>query len=208
MKPNDWREVLEGEKQIGSITQPKPAIIWLTGLCGSGKSMLATKIVDELRVRGYGACNLDGDELRKGICSDLGFSLKDRSENVARVGEVAKLLVDAGMFAVVSLVSPILIDRAMVRDSVEENQFIEIHMNASLEYCESVDAKGNYAKARSGKLKDFTGISSSYEFPKDAELTFNIEVHDIELVCIRNIIAFLNERGNITISTGTGDNNG
>jgi len=170
----------------------------MTGLCGSGKTALANQVVHELIVRGYGAVGLDGDELRKGLCSDLGYSLSDRSENVERVGEVAKLLLEKTQaFVVVSMISPLHIDRDMIRYSVEEHQFIEVYMNATIEYCIKVDAKGNYAKAKEGKLKSFTGITSPYEPPKDPELSFNIEVHDIELVCIRNIMAVLTKRGNI-----------
>jgi bifunctional enzyme CysN/CysC len=145
-------------------------IIWLTGLSGSGKSTIATEVERELFNMGKQAYVLDGDNIRHGLCSDLAFSPQDRRENIRRVGEVAKLFVDAGIICVTAFISPYRSDRELVRQMVGEDQFMEVFVNAPLEVCEQRDVKGLYAKARAQEIKEFTGISAPYEQPLEPEL--------------------------------------
>lgn len=151
------------------------AIIWLTGLSGSGKSTIATELERELFNMGKHAYVLDGDNIRHGLCSDLAFSPQDRKENIRRVGEVAKLFVDAGFVVVTAFISPYVSDRELVRGMVLDGQFIEVHVSAPLETCETRDPKGLYAKARSNEIKEFTGISAPYEVPPKPELTLETD---------------------------------
>jgi adenylyl-sulfate kinase len=140
-------------------------VIWLTGLSGAGKSTLARSIRDALQLDGHRGHVLDGDDLRSGLCADLGFSMADRAENVRRVGEVARILADVGVVAIVALISPVLRDRALVRERLEDVGFLEVYVSAPLEVCETRDVKGLYARARQGQLPNFTGVSSRYEPP-------------------------------------------
>ena len=148
----------------------KGCILWLTGLPSSGKTTVANELERQLFDRGLHVYVLDGDKLRHGLCSDLGFSLEDRKENIRRVGEVAKLFADAGFICITALISPHHSDRATVRGLVKEGQFIEVYVNAPLAVCEQRDPKGLYAKARAGEIKNFTGISAPYEAPANPEI--------------------------------------
>ena len=155
------------------------AILWFTGLSGSGKSTLANEVNVALYKNGYSTYVLDGDNIRHGLCKDLGFSDLDREENIRRIGEVSKLFLDAGIIVLTAFVSPFRVDRESARSLVGENDFIEIYCSADLEVCESRDTKGLYAMARNGEIKDFTGISSPYEDPQSPELkidTGNLEI--------------------------------
>jgi bifunctional enzyme CysN/CysC len=145
-------------------------VVWLTGLPGSGKSTLANELERELCNYGLQAYVLDGDKIRHGLCSDLGFSPKDRKENIRRVGEVARLLADAGMICITAFISPYRSDRELVRRMVKPGAFVEVFLNAPLEVCEQRDTKGLYAKARANQIKEFTGISAPYEIPEHPEL--------------------------------------
>lgn len=149
----------------------KSAILWYTGLSGAGKSTLANKVEEKLFEKGYHTYVLDGDNIRMGLNKGLGFTAEDRKENIRRIGEVAKLFVDAGALVSTAFVSPYIEDREMVRSIVKEGEFIEIYVAASLEVCEDRDTKGLYKKARAGEIKNFTGISDPYEAPVNAELT-------------------------------------
>jgi adenylylsulfate kinase len=149
------------------------AIIWFTGLSGAGKSTLAHAIEEKLYQMGCRTFVLDGDNVRHGLCGDLGFSPKDREENIRRVGEVAKLFMEAGVIVLTAFISPYKADRARVRGMVEHGDFMEIFCDSSIEVCEARDVKGLYKKARSGLISDFTGISSPYEAPINPELTVN-----------------------------------
>lgn len=145
-------------------------VIWLTGLSASGKSTIATELERELFQQGVQVCVLDGDNLRHGLCSDLGFSPEARRENIRRVGEVAKLFANAGLVCITAFISPYRSDRALARAIVPAGRFFEVHVNAPLSVCEQRDPKGLYARARAGELKDFTGISAPYEPPERPEL--------------------------------------
>jgi len=158
----------------------RSAILWFTGLSGSGKSTLANAVNAALFDRGLTTYVLDGDNIRHGLCKDLGFSDSDREENIRRISEVSKLFLDAGVLVLTAFVSPFRADRANARALVKENDFIEIYCSADLETCEIRDTKGLYAKARTGQIKDFTGISSPYEAPESPELEINTGVETIE----------------------------
>ena len=147
------------------------AVIWLTGLPAAGKSTLAVALERQLFDAGLLTYVLDGDEIRGGLCSDLGFAAKDRSENVRRVAEVAALFARAGFICIAALVSPYRQDRDLARRLAREYAFIEVHVHAPLEICEKRDPKGLYAKARAGKLSAFTGVSAPYEAPTKPEVT-------------------------------------
>ena len=158
----------------------RSAILWFTGLSGSGKSTLANAVNVALHKNGYSTYVLDGDNIRHGLCKDLGFSDVDREENIRRIGEVSKLFLDAGIIVLTAFVSPFRVDRENARSLVGENDFIEIYCSANLSVCETRDTKGLYAKARNGEIKDFTGISSPYEDPQSPELKIDTGNLDID----------------------------
>jgi adenylylsulfate kinase len=145
-------------------------ILWFTGLSGAGKSTLANRVEESLFQSGCRTYVLDGDNVRHGLCSDLGFSTEDRQENIRRIGETAKLFWDAGIIVLTAFISPFRADREMVRGLVEPGEFIEVYCNTPLHVCERRDPKGLYQKARRGEISEFTGISSPYEVPRDPEI--------------------------------------
>lgn len=147
-----------------------PRVFWFTGLSGSGKSTLSTALQEALRQRGMAAYVLDGDVLRRGLCNDLGFSEADRAENQRRVAHVAALLHAAGVTVLVATISPLCCYRDMARGLFQPGDFVEVHMNTSLEECERRDPKGLYKKARAGGIAQFTGISAPYEAPTRADV--------------------------------------
>ena len=152
------------------LLRQKPTVLWFTGLSGAGKSTIANLVEKKLHARGQLTYLLDGDNVRHGLNRDLGFTDQDRVENIRRVGEVAKLMTDAGMIILVSFISPFKAERQMARELLGEGEFIEIFVDTSLAEAEKRDVKGLYAKARRGELKNFTGISSPYEKPDTPEL--------------------------------------
>lgn len=164
-------------------------VVWLTGLSGSGKSTVAIELERELFNRGCHACVLDGDNLRHGLCSDLGFSHKDRKENIRRAGEVAKLFAEAGMVCITAFISPYRSDRDLVRAIVPPGKFLEVYVNAPLKVCEQRDPKGLYAKARRGEIKEFTGISAPYEPPPRPE----VELRTDRCTVAESVAAILDE---------------
>ena len=145
-------------------------VLWFTGLSGSGKSTVAGALEQALFALGVSTYLLDGDNVRHGLCRDLGFSDTDRRENIRRVGEVAKLMVDAGLVVLTAFISPHRAERKMVRDMLASGQFIEVFVDTPLAICEARDPKGLYKKARAGELKNFTGIDSIYEFPEHPDI--------------------------------------
>ncbi len=165
-----WHEAAVDRDSRASQRGHRSAILWFTGLSGAGKSTLANAVNVELFQRGMATYLLDGDNVRHGLCNDLGFSDADREENIRRIGEVARLFLDAGVITLTAFVSPFRADRDRARSLVQPGDFIEIHCAADLAVCEQRDPKGLYAKARAGVIKDFTGISSPYEAPDSPEL--------------------------------------
>ncbi|HRI37696.1 MAG TPA: adenylyl-sulfate kinase, partial [Nitrospira sp.] len=159
-------------------------IIWFTGLSGAGKSTLAHAVEATLYQAGCQTFVLDGDNMRHGLCGDLGFSPGDRHENIRRIGEVAKLFMEAGVIVLTAFISPYRADRARVRSMVERGDFVEIYCDASIAICESRDVKGMYKKARAGQISQFTGISSPYEVPATPELAVRTGTESLE-VCAR-----------------------
>ena len=168
----------------------KSVIIWFTGLSGSGKSTLAHSIEEELYKLGCTTFVLDGDNVRHGLSANLTFSDNDRKENIRRIGEVAKLMIEAGVIAMTAFISPFKKDRNLVRQLLPQGDFIEIYCKASLEICESRDVKGLYKRARAGEIKNYTGIDSSYEVPDNPELIIDT---DSELLqdSVAKVIDFL-----------------
>ena len=171
----------------------KPCLLWFTGLSGSGKSTIANALDVALHKRGYHTFLLDGDNVRHGLCSDLGFSDDDREENIRRVGEVCKLFADAGLIVMSAFISPFTSDRRMVRKLFPAGEFIEVFMDTPLATCEERDPKGLYRKARSGQIKHFTGIDSPYEIPSHPELRLDTSTMSVE-TCVDTLIAYLLER--------------
>jgi adenylylsulfate kinase len=172
----------------------RSAIVWFTGLSGAGKSTLANAVNSALFEQGLACYVLDGDNVRHGLCRDLGFSDADREENIRRIGEVAKLFLDAGVVVLTAFVSPFRADRDRARALVEAGDFIEIHCAANLGVCEQRDTKGLYAKARAGEIKEFTGISSPYEEPEQPELRIDTGSQDLE-GCVQQVLSYLEGAG-------------
>jgi adenylylsulfate kinase len=172
------------------------ATLWFTGLSGSGKSTLATRVEQALSECGHVAYFLDGDNVRHGLCRDLGFSQEDRTENIRRTGEVAKLFSDAGVLVLCAFISPYRSDRDAVRKNMRAGDFIEIYVQASLATCEARDPKGLYRKARAGGITDMTGIGAPYEAPDHPELTLDTETQSQEEGVAR-VLGFLRDNGYI-----------
>lgn len=165
-------------------------VLWFTGLSGSGKSTIANAVAKELYNRNIRSYVLDGDNIRHGLNKDLGFSEDDRTENIRRIGEVSKLFVDSGQFVLTAFISPFRADRQIVRDLLEEGEFIEVYIKCPLEECEVRDPKGLYDKARKGIIKDFTGIDSPYEEPEHPEIVLESDQYSIE-ECVEQVIDYL-----------------
>ena len=168
-----WHQSTVTRADREALHKHKGAIIWFTGLSGSGKSTLAHAVEEMLHQKGCSTIVLDGDNIRHGLNGDLGFSDEARVENIRRIGEVAKLFVEAGVIVLTAFISPFRSDRDRVRSIVSEGDFIEVFCDAPLDICEQRDPKGLYKKARAGEIKEFTGISSPYEAPENAELSIN-----------------------------------
>ena len=171
-----------------------PVVLWFTGLSGAGKSTVSTLVLQELQSLGRQSCVLDGDDLRRGLSRDLGFSDADRSENIRRVAEVARLLRNNGLIVLTALISPFHAGREQARQIIGDGVFIEIFVDAPLAVVEQRDVKGLYKKARSGLLQDFTGIDSAYEAPESPALRLQTDI-DTPEQSARRIIEFLQERG-------------
>jgi adenylylsulfate kinase len=174
--------------------QQKPCILWFTGLSGSGKSTIANALEAKLFEMGYHSYLLDGDNVRHGLNKDLGFTDADRVENIRRIGEVARLFVDAGLIVMTAFISPFRSDREMVRKLVGGGEFVEIFVDTPLEVCEERDPKGLYKKARAGQIKNFTGLDSPYEAPETPEITLKPAELSIEEL-VKQLVVSLKERG-------------
>ena len=173
-----WQKQLIGEQDRIKAIGHKGAVIWFTGLSGSGKSTVATLVEKRLIDEGFCAYLLDGDNLRHGLCNDLGFSDTDRDENIRRLAEVAALFEDAGVIAIASAISPFKKMRGFAKS--RSKRFLLVYVNTTVETCEKRDSKGLYAKARRGELTGFTGIDSPYEIPENPDLTLDTERFTVE----------------------------
>ena len=183
--------------QREEILGHKPATIWFTGLSGSGKSTIALATELALIARGINAYILDGDNVRHGLNNNLGFSPEDRTENIRRIGEVCALFCDAGLLVFSAFISPYRADRDLVRSKHAQGQFIEVHVNAPLDVCESRDVKGLYQKARAGEIPEFTGISAPYDEPLSPEITLETGEYSID-ECVQQVLAYLEAKGIIS----------
>ncbi|MGZ4998600.1 MAG: adenylyl-sulfate kinase [Methylobacter sp.] len=171
----------------------KSAVLWFTGLSGSGKSTLAHAVEEQLFLSGLSTFVLDGDNVRHGLCNDLGFSNTDRKENIRRISETAKLLLEAGLITLTAFISPFNAERAAARNLMPNGDFIEIYCFCPLTVCEQRDVKGLYKKARLGEIKDFTGISSPYEEPENPELKIDTSQFTLE-ESVQQVISLLRDR--------------
>ena len=188
-----WHDHLVSREDRASQKRQRPCVLWFTGLSGAGKSTLANALERALFERGHHTYLLDGDNVRKGLNRDLGFSDDDRVENIRRIGEVARLFADAGMIIITAFISPFRADRDMVRALMPEGEFIEVYVSTPLDVCEQRDPKGMYAKARRGEIKRFTGIDSPYEPPVSPELTLEAGHQSID-DCVTHLLACLEQR--------------
>ena len=165
-----WHQHSVTKETRSKLKNQKPAVLWFTGLSGAGKSTIAGALEIKLAELGYHTYLLDGDNVRHGLCQDLGFSDHDRQENIRRIGELSKLMADAGLIVLSAFISPHRVERQMVRELLPEDEFLEVFVNTSLDECEKRDPKGLYKKARAGEIKHFTGIDSEYESPVNPEI--------------------------------------
>jgi adenylylsulfate kinase len=172
------------------LNNHKSVVIWFTGLSGSGKSTLAHSVEEILFSKGCRTFVLDGDNVRHGLTSNLGFSNEDRKENIRRIGEVTKLMMEAGLIIMTAFISPFREDRIAVRNLISDGDFIEVYCKASLETCEARDLKGLYKRARLGEIKNYTGINSPYEIPDNPELIIDIDKEVLE-ESVSKIVSFL-----------------
>ncbi len=192
-----WHQHAVTKASRSKQKQQKPAVLWFTGLSGAGKSTVAGALEVKLAELGYHTYLLDGDNVRHGLCRDLGFSSQDRRENIRRIGELSKLMADAGLIVLSAFISPHRAEREMVREMLPDGEFLEVFVNAPLDVCEQRDPKGLYKKARAGEITNFTGIDSEYEAPLNAELDLpagDKSIDELVELCLnglraRNIIA-------------------
>ena len=183
--PHDEREALTGQRGC---------VLWFTGLSGSGKSTVSRRVEELLLRRGAVCYALDGDNVRMGLCEDLGFAAADRTENIRRIGEVAKLFADATVITTCSFISPYRADRDQVRAKLPEGVFVEVFVDTPIEVCEARDPKGLYEKARQGLIPNFTGISAPYEAPEAPEIRLETGEHSVD-ACAEQVIAYLVRHG-------------
>ncbi len=188
-----WHHATVTRKRREAQNRHRSVILWFTGLSSAGKSTLAHALEEQLHQEGCRTFVFDGDNVRHGLCKDLGFSEADRHENIRRVGEMAKLFIETGVIALTAFISPFRTDREQVRRLVPEGDFIEVYCKCSLAVCEKRDPKGLYQRARSGEIKHFTGISSPYEIPENPELVVDTETLTLD-ESVQCVMTFLNEQ--------------
>ncbi len=195
-----WHNVSVTRERRERLNKHKSVVVWFTGLSGAGKSTLAHALEERLYQMACRTYVFDGDNVRHGLCNDLGFSDADRTENIRRIGEMSRLTVDAGVITLTAFISPIEKDRNWVRNLFASGDFIEVYCRCSLKVCEERDVKGLYKRARAGEVADFTGISSVYDEPKNPELiidTNNLTIDE----SVSRIVALMEERGVFSVST-------
>jgi len=188
-----WQGQSIDAEQRERLSGHAAAVLWFTGLSGSGKSTMASAVERRLHALACRTFVLDGDNLRHGLCRDLGFSSEDRHENIRRAGEVASLFVQSGAIVLTALISPFAADRERARSLVPDGRFFEIFCNAGVDDCERRDVKGLYRRARSGEVRDFSGISSPYEAPGAPDLVLHTARDSVEQ-CVEQVIAMLQAR--------------
>ncbi|GAW95749.1 MULTISPECIES: adenylyl-sulfate kinase [Colwellia] len=196
-----WHQASVSHGDHVKLNGHKAAVLWFTGLSGSGKSTVANAVDLMLHQRQAKTYVLDGDNVRHGLNGDLGFSDIDRVENIRRIGEVAKLFVDAGLLVSSAFISPFIADRNMVREQLAAGQFIEVFIDTPIEICESRDPKGLYKKARAGEIKNFTGIDSVYQLPVKPEVHIKTAGKSIE-ACAQQVVNYLQEQGYLLPCSG------
>ena len=189
-----WEETLVDQAARAAAKGQRPCVVWFTGLSGAGKSTLANAVEQQLHRDGFHTMLIDGDNVRQGLSRDLGFGEADRIENVRRIGEVSKLMVEAGLIVLVALISPFRTERRAVRDLLAPGEFLEVYLATPLAVCESRDRKGLYRLAREGKLLNFTGISSPYEPPEEAEVVVDTSTEPLESAVCRVVAAIRNAK--------------
>ena len=189
-----WHEHRVSSEDRKKMKGHKSCVLWFTGLSGAGKSTIANTVDHKLAEMGKHTYLLDGDNIRQGLNKNLGFSAEDRTENIRRIGEVAKLFSDAGLITSTAFISPYRADRDIVRELLADGEFVEVYVQASLETCESRDPKGLYKKARAGEIKGFTGIDAPYEAPENAELILDSDAKGIDDLA-DEVIAYLEKNG-------------
>jgi len=189
-----WHRQSIAKQERARQKAQQSAVLWFTGLSGAGKSTVANALEKALFRRGHHSYLLDGDNVRHGLNRDLGFSDEDRVENIRRIGEVARLMADAGLVVLSAFISPFRADRALVRELMEDGEFVEIHVDAPLAVCEARDPKGLYAKARAGVIRNFTGIDSPYEPPESPEIVVDTSTLSVD-ECVDELLAYLKRRG-------------
>jgi adenylylsulfate kinase len=189
-----WHSATVTRERREKLNKHRAKLLWFTGLSGSGKSTLAHALEEKLHLRGCRTYVFDGDNVRHGLCRDLGFTVDDRTENIRRIGEMAKLFVDAGVIALTAFISPIREDRERARGLFPHGDFIEVYVKCSLETCEERDVKGLYKKARAGEIPNFTGISSPYEPPTNPEIVISTENKSVQ-ECVSMMVDILEQRG-------------
>lgn len=197
MKKNNnivWHHATVTRERRQQKNDHKSVILWFTGLSGAGKSTLAHALEEKLHQRGCRTFVLDGDNVRHGLCSDLGFNNEDRKENIRRIGEMSKLMLESGVIVLTAFISPFREDRKRVRSLFPHGEFIEVYCDCSLDVCESRDPKGIYQKARKGEIAHFTGISSPYEEPENSEITIKTDEQSLD-ESVQKIIEYLDSRG-------------
>ena len=189
-----WHHATVNRLRREQLNGHRSAVLWFTGLSGAGKSTLAHAVEEKLYQVGCRTFVFDGDNVRHGLCADLGFSLEERSENIRRIGEMTKLFLEAGVISLTAFISPLRRDRERVRSLLPHGDFIEIYARCSLEVCETRDVKGLYKRARVGEIKDFTGISSPYEIPERPELVVDTDQQPLE-DSVESVMEMLRSRG-------------
>ncbi|WP_105167011.1 adenylyl-sulfate kinase [Pseudoalteromonas sp. T1lg23B] len=185
-----WHNYAVDKAQRSEQKRHKPCVLWFTGYSGSGKSTVAGALESALHQQGVHTYLLDGDNVRHGLCKDLGFSDADRVENIRRVGELSKLMADAGLVVLTAFISPFRAERDMVRELLADDEFIEVFLDTPLDVCEQRDPKGLYKKARAGEIKHFTGIDSDYQVPNNPEVRLDTSKNSLEQ-SVAQLIAYL-----------------
>jgi adenylylsulfate kinase len=192
-----WHKQTVDRAKRQELNDHKSFVLWFTGLSGAGKSTLANAVEARLHDMSCRSFVFDGDNVRHGLCADLGFSEEDRKENIRRIGEMTKLFMEAGVIAMTAFISPFREDRRRVRDLMPEGDFIEVFCRCSLEVCEGRDVKGLYAKARAGLIQNYTGISSPYEEPENAEIVVDTDKLSLD-DSVEVVLSYLRKQGYIS----------